>query len=60
MITNNNFFSSTLNTVDAVIGNFVNTAYVHFVQANVDVITLLFTLYVMVMGYRFFDPSTKD
>jgi len=59
MITNNNFFSSTLNTVDAVIGNFVNTAYVHFVQANVDVITLLFTLYVMVMGYRFLTHQQK-
>lgn len=53
MITVNSFFSGTLNTVDAVIGNFVNNAYNHFVQANVDVITLLFTFYVMFLGYQF-------
>ena len=53
MITVNSFFSGTLNTVDAVIGNFVNTAYAHFMQANSGVITLLFTVYVMFFGYQF-------
>jgi len=53
MITVDSFFSGTLNTVDAVIGNFVNTAYQHFIQANAGVITLLFTLYVMLLGYQF-------
>lgn len=53
MITVSSFFSGTLNTVDAVIGNFVNTAYVNFVQANEGVITLLFTFYVMMLGYQF-------
>jgi type IV secretion system protein VirB6 len=53
MITVNSFFSGTLNTVDAVIGNFVNIAYNNFIQANSSVITLMFTLYVMLLGYRF-------
>lgn len=52
MITVNSFFSGTLNTVDAVVSNFVNTAYLHFVQANVGVITLVFTLYVMLLGVQ--------
>lgn len=53
MITVQSFLSSTLNTVDAVIGNFVNIAYTHFIQANAGVITLLFTFYVMLLGYQF-------
>jgi type IV secretion system protein VirB6 len=53
MISVSNFFSGTLNTVDAVIGNFVSLAYEHFIQANAEVITLLFTFYIMVLGYRF-------
>ncbi|MBV9575904.1 MAG: type IV secretion system protein [Gammaproteobacteria bacterium] len=53
MITVNAFLSSTLNTVDAVISNFVNTAYMNFIQANTGLITLLFTLYVMLLGYQF-------
>lgn len=47
------FFSGTLNTVDSVIANFVNNAYNHFIQANAGMITLLFTVYVMLLGYRF-------
>jgi type IV secretion system protein VirB6 len=47
------FLSSTLNTVDAVIGHFVSTAYANFIEANAGLITLLFTFYVMVLGYRF-------
>jgi type IV secretion system protein VirB6 len=53
MISAKTFFSDTLNTVDAVIGNYVNTAYTHFVQANAGVITLLFTVYIMFLGMRF-------
>lgn len=53
MISIDTFFSGTMKTVDAVIGNFVNNAYVHFIQANSTVITLLFTLYVMLLGYQF-------
>lgn len=53
MITVNSFFTDTLNTVDAVIGDFVNIAYTHFVQANSEMITLLFTVYVMFLGYQF-------
>ena len=53
MIAANSFVTSTLNTVDSVIGNFVNVAYINFVQANASVITLLFTFYVMLIGYKF-------
>lgn len=49
----NSFISSTLNTVDAVIVNLVHTAYVNFIQANAGVITLIFTVYVMFLGYQF-------
>lgn len=53
MISANSFLSDTLNTVDAVIGHFVSTAYQNFLQANTTVITLLFTVYIMFLGYRF-------
>lgn len=57
MITVNSFFTDTLNTVDAVIGNFVSMAYAHFVQANAGLITLLFTVYVMFIGYQFLNHT---
>lgn len=57
MITADTFFSGTMNTVDAVIGNFVNNAYTHFVQANSNVITLLLTMYVIFLGYQFLNHS---
>jgi len=53
MISVNTFFSDTLNTVDAVIANFVNNAYQNFIQANASIITLLLTVYVIFIGYRF-------
>ena len=53
MITVDTFFSGTLATVDTVIGQFVQQAYSHFVQANATVITLLFTFHIMLLGYRF-------
>ena len=53
MITVDSFFSGTLNTVDAVIGDFVSNAYINFIQANTSVITMLFTVYVMMIGYQF-------
>lgn len=53
MITVDTFFSGTLNTVDAVVGNFVSNAYTHFIEANTGVITSLFTVYVMFIGYQF-------
>jgi type IV secretion system protein VirB6 len=53
MIPYNSFFSEAMHTVDAVINHFVHNAYVHFIQANSSVITLLFTLYVMFLGYQF-------
>src|SRR6476620_3975844 len=59
MITVSTFFSGSMNTVDAVIGNFVSHAYTHFIQANMDVITLLFTFYIMLMGYRFLTHSAS-
>ncbi|MDR3490999.1 MAG: type IV secretion system protein [Gammaproteobacteria bacterium] len=57
MISVSTFFSDTLNTVDAVIGNFVNHAYQHFIQANSGLITLLLTVYVMFIGYRFLNHN---
>jgi type IV secretion system protein VirB6 len=53
MISVDTFFSDTLNTVDSVINNFVSNAYSHFIQANSGMITLLFTVYIMFLGYRF-------
>ncbi len=53
MISVGTFFSDTLNTVDAVIGNFVNNTYHNFIQANSSIITLLLTVYVILIGYRF-------
>lgn len=57
MITVSSFFSGTLNTVDAVIGSFVHTAYQHFMQANAGLITLLFTVYIMFLGLKFLYSS---
>ncbi len=53
MIIVTSFITSSLNTVDAVIGNFVQSAYINLVQANSGVITLLFTFYIMMIGYQF-------
>lgn len=53
MITVATFFSDTMHTVDAVIGNFVNTAYVGFIATNMSMMTLLFTAYVMLLSYQF-------
>lgn len=52
-ITVDTFFSGTLNTVDAVIGHFVSNAYAHFIDAHTGLITALFTMYVMFIGYQF-------
>jgi len=57
MITADTFFSGTMNTVDAVIGNFVQNAYTQFIQVNSNVITLAFTVYVMFLGYQFLSHS---
>ncbi|MEO8400579.1 MAG: type IV secretion system protein [Gammaproteobacteria bacterium] len=59
MITAQSFFTDTLNTVDAVIGNFVKTAYTNFLETNSGVITLLFTLYIIFLGYRFLNHDEK-
>lgn len=57
MIVVDSFIAGTLATVDGVIADFVNTAYVHLVQANAEVITLSFTLYVMLLGYQFINHT---
>ena len=57
MITVNSFFSGSLATVDSVIGNFVNVAYTQFVQGNAGLITMLFTLYIMLLGFKFLNHS---
>ena len=53
MILVDTFISDTLNTVDAVINHFVNNAYTNFVQFNAATLTLIFTLYVILIGYQF-------
>lgn len=53
MIGVNNFFSSTLNTVDDVINGFVSNAYMNFIHSNTGMITLLLTVYVMMTGFLF-------
>lgn len=53
MISVHTFFSGTLTTVDTVVSHFVNQVYTHLIQANFTVITVLFTLYIMFLGYRF-------
>lgn len=52
-ITVDTFFSGTLNTVDAVVGNFVSNTYAHFIESHTGLITSLFTVYVMFIGYQF-------
>lgn len=59
MITVKTFFSDTLNTVDAVIGNYVNVAYTNFLQTNSSAITLLFTVYIIFLGYRFLNHDQQ-
>ncbi len=46
------FFSDTLNVIDQVIGNFVKTAYQNFIEQNTTTISLVFTFYIMLIGYR--------
>ena len=53
MIGVENFISGTLATVDTVIASFVTHAYQALIQANAQVITMLFTVYIMLIGYRF-------
>jgi len=60
MIDAKQFFSSTLATVDAVINNFVSVAYTNLVQENAGLITLLFTFYIMMIGYRFVTYSSDS
>ena len=57
MINADSFISGTLNTVDMVIGNFVSNAYMNFVQANAGLITLMFTVYVMFLGFQFLNHT---
>lgn len=57
MINVSSFFTGTLNTVDAVIGNFVSLAYANLIQANAGIITVLFTFYVMMLGFKFLNHS---
>ncbi len=59
MIAAKTFISDTLNTVDAVINNYVSLAYTHLVQDNAVVITLLFTFYIILLGYRFLNHDQQ-
>lgn len=57
MIAVENFISSTLATVDAIIADFVSSAYQGLIQANAEVITMAFTFYIMLIGYRFLNHN---
>lgn len=48
-----NFISSTLSKVDAISVKFVSGTFNNIVSNSEGVITLVFTLYIIVMGYRF-------
>lgn len=53
------FITDTLQVVDTVTQHFVEQAFIHFVKENTTVLTLLFTVYVMLIGYRaLFQPNT--
>lgn len=47
------FVTDLLNTVDQVIGHFVQTGYQNFVANNQGTLTLMMTFYIMWLGYRF-------
>ncbi len=47
------FITDVLNTVDLVIGTFVQSGYAHLVRDNVTTITALFVFYIVGLGYRF-------
>jgi type IV secretion system protein VirB6 len=53
LINNNSFVSDLLNTVDLVISNFVQSGYKNLVANNQNVITMMMTLYIAWLGYRF-------
>lgn len=56
----NTFFTDTLNTVDSVIGQYVQTTYQNLVSANSGVITLIFTFYICFIGYRFLTQTLNS
>ncbi len=54
------FFSDTLNVVDHVIGNFVKTAYQNFIEENTTTISLIFTAYIILIGYRILTHQSQE
>jgi|GEM_PF-1588430 len=52
-IDSNAFFSSCLQIVDGVIGSFVEKVFTAIVHGHSTEITLCFTLYIVLIGYRF-------
>ena len=53
----NTFITDVLQTVDQVIGTFVQTGFTNLVDNNHDLITLLMTFYIIGLGYRFMTHS---
>jgi type IV secretion system protein VirB6 len=47
------FVTDLFNTVDLVIGNFVQSGYQNLVANNQNVITMMMTLYIAWLGYKF-------
>jgi len=60
MILSDSIFSGVMNTVDAVMFDYVRDVYINFIQANASLITLLFTLSVMLMGYQFISQHSCE
>ena len=59
-ISSDSFFTSCLKMVDGVIGNFVDHVFHTLVSQHSGEITLCFTLYVVLIGYRFMTHSLSS
>jgi type IV secretion system protein VirB6 len=53
IINSQTFVTNLFNTVDLVIGNFVQSGYQNIVANNQNVITMIMTLYIAWLGYKF-------
>jgi type IV secretion system protein VirB6 len=51
-ISSHAFITDALREIDRVIGHFVEIAYQSFIRENTIIITMIFTLYVIFIGYR--------
>src|SRR5688572_17002937 len=52
------FLTKVFNTINSIIDNFVQSTYHNLISNNSSAITLIFTLYVAVLGYRFLTDNS--